>query len=154
MKSLRTRAVLVPLLITLLTGAVLLLAQSSTLPLSSLRRVSATGVLAHTPGAGWHLAVLDPAGFQLDTSTTPPTIRAVPVVTAITEKTVLVTPVGEQITMTIPDAGYVPASLHVYRNGLLLVAPNDYTVSGVTVNLVELQYLVAGDVAQLRYRLP
>jgi hypothetical protein len=68
----------------------------------------------------------------------------------INEKHVSIKPAAGATAIAIPDAGYIPASLNVYVNGILQSVTDDYTVAGTAVTLTRVSS--TGDIVQLTYR--
>lgn len=128
----------------------------TTLPLSTIRPSLITGVVVCVASKPCRVAMLDPATLALDEGGPLLVLRAIlpaPVPPAtITERNVVVTPTAGAI-ITVPDP-YAPGSLMVYRNGLLLSVPNDYTVDTITrvLTFVSLQSPQDGDIYVLHYR--
>lgn len=106
--------------------------------LSQIQAGAINGIMVNLAvgGSGWTLAQLDPS-IVLDTSTVPPTLKAV---SAATPQTSWVTPTGTvdgtNAVFTIPSAPNPPASLTVVRNGLVLSVGNDFNLSGTTITFV------------------
>jgi hypothetical protein len=119
-------------------------------PPDQLRPQPITGVYVNVTGKGAILATVDPATLVLDTSGATPVLRALPQSQTINEKHVSVRPAVGATVVTIPDAGYIPASLNVYTNGILQSVTDDYTVTGTVVTLSRVSS--AGDIVQLTYR--
>lgn len=126
----------------------------TTLPPGQVRSQPTTGLYVNVQGKGLVLANLDPATLVLDTTTTPPILKAVvstiPPVPAINEKHVSLKPAVGQTIVVIPDASFIPVSLGVYVNGLVQSPGDDYTITGTTVTFNRLS--VTGDIVQLHYR--
>lgn len=126
----------------------------TTIPPGQVRNQPTTGLYVNVQGKGLVLANLDPATLVLDTTTTPPILKAVipttPPAQTINEKHVSLKPAVGQTIIGIPDASFIPASLGVYVNGLVQSPSDDYTVAGATVTLNRSS--VSGDIVQLHYR--
>ena len=120
-------------------------------PPDQIRPQPNTGVLVNVTGRGLVLATVDPATLILDTTGATPVLRALPqAAPTINEKHVSIKPAAGATAITIPDAGYVPASLNVYVNGILQSVTDDYTVAGTAVTLTRVSS--TGDIVQLTYR--
>lgn len=136
-------------------------ADSTTIPQETVRWLAPSAVAPGTvptyvlmlqPSGKLSMVVLGP-GLTVDTSTNPPTLR-INTVTFPTEKTIVVRVSDPPpATVTIPDPTYDPTTLTYYRNGILQVTPGDYTISGTIITPIGRNVLVAGDIAQVRYRL-
>ena len=72
------------------------------------------------------------------------------VVATVNERQLVFHPVSPTSSYTIQDTGYIPQSLRVWANGLLLAPSDDYTVSGTGITTV--QAWTAGDIVQVSYR--
>ena len=135
-------------------GALLLvgcLFSQTKVPPGQIQPQPVTGVYVNVAGTkGMVVATVDTATLLLDLSGTVPVLKALPPVVTINEKHVAVKPALGATTLTIPDSGYVPASLSVFVNGLLQSPTDDYTISGTTVTL--LRASESGDIDQLAYR--
>jgi hypothetical protein len=59
-------------------------------------------------------------------------------------------PTALQTTFTIPDAGYVSASLEVFVNGMKMAAPDDFMLAGTTITLAVARG--PADIVQFVYR--
>lgn len=110
-----------------------------------------------TAGEGCKLATLD-ASIVLDTSVSPPVLRAVIPTTpapAARWKTVTYPLTSTQLAFTIGDPSYAPGSLAVYLNGSLMSQERDYTMAGVaaapTVVFFPKQAPGANDIVVLKY---
>lgn len=123
------------IVILLLTFASLGFGQTS-LPIETLRTLPWTGVMVCLPPGTtqtWCVptVALLASSLILDTSRPTPVLHAAPA-PAITERTVVVeSPTGA--TVTVPDAGYIPASLRVHLNGLRQYSPGDFGVNGAVI---------------------
>ncbi len=115
-------------------------------------------VVMVTPNGSVSMVALG-KGLALDTSNggTPvliaTTVVPPPVVLHPAEKTVVVRCDAETLVFAIPDATFDPASLAVYRNGLLMASPDDYATPAQNVVFVAAQAPQTGDIVQLRYHL-
>ena len=81
------------------------------------------------------------------------TVVPPPVVLHPAEKTVVTRCDAQLLTFAIPDANFDAASLAVYRNGLLMASPDDYTVVAQNVVFTAAQAPQASDIIQIRYHL-
>ena len=142
--------------VTLIGGTLLLvgcLFSQTRVPPDQIRPQSNTGVFVNVTGRGVILATVDPVTLVLDTTGATPVLRALPqsvTVPPINEKHVSIKPLPGAVSVTIPDAGYVPASLNVYVNGILQSLTDDYTVANTNVTLARAS--ITGDIVQLTYR--
>jgi hypothetical protein len=140
--------------VTLIGGTLLLvgcLFSQTRVPPDQIRPQSINGVFVNVTGKGVVLATVDPATLVLDTTGATPVLRALPqTAPVINEKHVSLKPAVGTTSVTILDAGYIPASLNVYVNGVLQSMIDDYTVAGTTVTLVRV--FDTGDIVQLTYR--
>ena len=119
-------------------------------PPDQIRPQLINGVFVNVTGKGVVLATVDPATLVLDTTGATPVLRALPQSATINEKHVSIKPAIGATVVTIPDTGYVPASLNVYVNGVLQSMTDDYTVAGTVVTLIRAS--TTGDIVQLTYR--
>lgn len=119
-------------------------------PPDQIRPQPINGVYVNVTGKGAVLATVDPATLVLDTSGATPVLRALPQSQTINEKHVSIKPAVGATVVTIPDAGYVPASLSVYTNGILQSAADDYMVTGAIITFSRVSS--DGDIIQLTYR--
>ncbi len=55
---------------------------------------------------------------------------------AINQANPIFRPAGLESVFTIPDSTYIPSSLEVFVNGMLMALGGDYTVLGTTVTLL------------------
>ena len=139
--------------ITLIGGTLILvgcLFSQTRVPPDQIRPQPNTGVFVNVTGRGVVLATVDPATLVLDTTGTTPVLRALPQTATINEKHVSIKPAAGVTAVTIPDAGYVPASLNVYVNGILQSMTDDYSVAGTGITLTRAS--LTGDIVQLTYR--
>lgn len=122
----------------------------TTISLDQITAPTITSVMVSVPGKGWTPAQLDPS-LALDTTTTPPTLRAIP--TAASQPS-WVTPSGTldgvNAVFTLPSAPNPPGALTVARNGLVLTqvlssGGGDYTLSGTTITFVAGAVPLPGD---------
>ncbi len=106
---------------------------------------------------GVALVALDPASFRVDTSTSPPTLRAVAAVPPGTAGGVLWddaydVSLGSTFSTSVPPIGRV----YTYKNGVLMQVGVDYaqaTAGGlVTVTFLPAQGLTTGDKVRLLYQ--
>lgn len=68
----------------------------------------------------------------------------------INEKPVAIKPPAGATAVSIPDATYIPESLDVAVNGLVMTELEDYTISGTTITFF--RTFQTGDVVRLKYR--
>lgn len=130
----------------------------TTLPPDQLRPGTIIGVMVCLPSGTTDgkciLAALD-SSIVLDTSVSPPVLRAVAAPPAARWKTVNYPLTATQLTFQIGDPGYMVGSLAVYRNGILMTQERDYVMGGVsaapTVVFVPKQAPVAGDIVVVKY---
>jgi hypothetical protein len=124
----------------------------TTLTPDAIRPGTVIGVMVCIPpgttNEGCKLAVLD-LSIVLDMSVSPPRLRAV--CTAAQWKTVNFAMATTQSGFTIPDAGFIPGSLGVYRNGQLQTVGVDYTLAGVALTFLPKSTPLAGDLVALKY---
>lgn len=117
-------------------------------------RAVAPGGLAMVvlPDGRLSVAALD--GMVIDTSGAVPVLRVLPQPTTppIREKAIVTKPTAPLLTLAIPDATVILASVVVCRNGMELSEGEDYTVSGPVITFVAVAVPLAGDVVKLRYR--
>lgn len=141
--------------VTLIGGTLLLvgcLFSQTRVPPDQIRPQLINGVFVNVTGKGVVLATVDPATLILDTTGATPVLRAIPqAAPSINEKHVSVKPAAGTTGIIIPDAGYIPASLNVYVNGVLQSLTDDYSVAGTGITLIRVSD--AGDIVQLTYRL-
>ena len=135
-----TVADIVRILLSSLAFTAALSAQPTTVPLPALRGGSVVGLVACIIPAGspaengcLYRVVTLGQGIGIDTSTAPPTLRVGPAPpppssAPIVEKSVILRP-GRGFIATLPDAGYIQASLKVWVNGLRYSAPDDFTIT-------------------------
>ncbi len=140
------------------TLAAIAAAQSTTLPLDSLRPGAVSGVLVLTAAGEYKIAALGP-NLTLDTSADPPKLvwsapAVMPPATVINERVYVIRASSAQTVVVIPDPSFIKASLVVIRNGLELSEPDDYAVNALAVAFVARQTPKAGDILKLRYRIP
>ena len=104
----------------------------TSITLDQITAPTTSGVMVNVTGTGWTLAVLD-SSMTLDTTTKPPTLRAI----AATPQTSWVTPTGTidgvNATFTLLSAPNPPGSLTVARNGIIQTAGVDFNLSGTGV---------------------
>jgi hypothetical protein len=100
---------------------------------------------------------MDPAGFVLDTTTTPFTLRAVapaapaPLPLFIYAETPASAINGTNAAFTLAFAPNPPASLQLFRNGLLLAAGGDYTLTGTAITFAAGAVPQSGDALHASY---
>lgn len=95
-----------------------------------------SGIRVHITvnGGSTQCAVLDPS-IVLDTSTNPPTLRAVGASTIFVEEVLQGTIDGVNVSFTM---SFIPSQVEVFSNGLRLWVGEDYTRSGSTFTFVPL----------------
>lgn len=93
------------------------------------------------------MAELGP-GFYLDTSSRPYVLRHTPE-RAIKDRTAY--EVAGPTTEFIVPVDFAPGSLEIHRQGMLMTAPYDYTLTGRTIEFVTAQIPQAGDIVNLQY---
>jgi hypothetical protein len=145
------------LLVSIVLGASLLFAQAGT-KVATAQVAPSTATLAPAvqvfiPASGFTLAVFDPAGsVVLDTTTTPPTIRAIVVehpVWIYNEATAVGVTPPATITLAKP---LVAGTQLVYRNGVRQTPGLDYTVAGNVITFSAASALAANDNIIVDYR--
>jgi len=143
---------------TLIFGSLVLagcLFSQTRIPPGQITILPTTGVYVNISGGqgnkGMVLATVDPMTLVLDTTGTVPVLRALPQAgPPINEKHVTLALAAGATVLTIPDASYIPASLNVFRNGVLQSVGSDYTLSGTTVTFLQASSIPDND--QLTYR--
>lgn len=141
----------------LILSSTLTFGQTTTIPPDAIRPGAVIGVLVCIPGNSTTegkctQAILDPS-IVLDTSVTPPVLRATSAVKIPQWKTLSYPLTATQQTFLIPDAGFIPATLAVYRNGSLMTQEKDYLIggTGLSIIFVPRQTPVATDIVVLKY---
>ena len=81
------------------------------------------------------------------------TVVPPPIVLHPAEKTVVTRCDAQVLVFAIPDTNFEATSMAVYRNGLLMASPDDYTVVAQNVVFTAAQAPQASDIVQLRYHL-
>ena len=114
-----------------------------------------TATLAGIPVMIYTCVQIDPAGFTLDTTTTPPTLRAKAATLPADTKEIptgLVNGTNNTFTLAFtPNASY---PVDVFNNGLMLTVSQDYTISGNTITFLSGTISAvpqAGDLLQVKY---
>ena len=79
-------------------------------------------------------AGLDPRAFSIDLTTTPPEIHLITVPNFVYGETPGGAVDGKNGAFTLANVPSPPASLHLWRNGLLQSAGGDYTLTAFTAN--------------------
>jgi hypothetical protein len=114
-----------------------------------------TATLAGIPVMIYTCVQLDTAGFTLDTTTTPPTLRAKAVTLPTdTKETPTGSVNGTNNTFTLAFTPNTAFPVDVFNNGLLLTVNQDYTISGNTVTFLAGTISAVpqtGDLLQVKY---
>lgn len=142
------------IIIGLLCFAGLVHGQTSRLQIEQLQsRAVSPGGLAMVVLPDGRLSVASLDGLVIDTSGPVPVLRVLmPTVPPIRERSVVQRPTAPLLTLTIPDATVIIASVVVCRNGMELSEGVDYTLTGPVITFVDGAAPLAGDVVKLRYR--
>lgn len=116
------------------------------------------GTIGGVPVIAYTCVQLDTAGFTLDTTTTPPTLRVKATATTTLPTDIKEIPGGvingTNTTFTLvftPNPSY---PVDVFNNGLLLTALQDYTISGNTITFLNGAINTipqTGDILQVKY---
>jgi len=113
-----------------------------------------TAIMVSVPGKGWTPAQLDPS-LVLDTTTVPPTLRAVPGSpgpTFVDSVTPTGTVDGTNTVFTLPSIPNPAASLCLNVNGLTYRTGVDFNLSGATVTFLTPSTPPSGSVLVASYR--
>lgn len=103
------------------------------------------------PAGAFILIAIDPAGFSVDTSTTPPTLRATSPSKTSEIFNEVQTPTTATTTLTLAHPTALGPSVKVFRNGIKLSPGNDYSITGAIITLVATQAAQPGDVFNFEY---
>ena len=121
----------------------------TTITLDQITAPTTSGVMVNVTGTGWTLAVLD-SSMTLDTTTKPPTLRAI----AATPQTSWVTPTGTidgvNAAFTLLSTPNPPGSLTVIRGGLTLSSGIDFNLSGTTITFLAGSIPQPGDIIRAK----